>query len=109
MSYLKKWLFPHSILSPWCSWMGLETEDPLTNVLWGKEDSMNRITTLSASTALDFLKENLPLVNVNICSYIFPHSLTSDTDDIIKHYYSSLKHSTYSLMTLSESICFSKL
>lgn len=46
---LKKWLFPHSILSPWCSWMGLETEDPLTNVLWGKEDNMNRITTLSAS------------------------------------------------------------
>lgn len=53
--------------------MGLETEDPLTNVLWGKEDSMNRITTLSASTAFNFLKESLSLVNLNICSYFFTH------------------------------------
>lgn len=37
MSYLKKWLFPHNILSPWCSCIGLDTEEPFTNVLWGEE------------------------------------------------------------------------
>lgn len=92
MPYLKKWLFPQRILSPWCSWMGLKTEDPLTNVLWERGQHEWDDHTLCFHHLilqwLIFLKLNLLLVKLNICSCI--STLTSNAEDI-KYYFTAFK------------------
>lgn len=44
-AHLKKWLFPHRIRSPWCSWTGDETTAPFTNVLHTETDTYTHILT----------------------------------------------------------------